>query len=318
MRIAIFLVAVVGGVVCHLTCAAAAEPAFQGKPLTWWFNWWATNREGPLRSFDGPLVRTADLSQCGPAFSEMGPAAVPFIMERLRETSPLQLDYRVAARYFGYIGSNAIPQLVKAVESPNLAVRQAASFALVPYAGNLLSVEESARIFGKTLGDQDGDVILASVEALDKIGSAASNCVPRVIRVLQTSLTDTNKPDSWKWSATAFGTHILASVGPPAANAIPVLTNLLHVPPPVDQLGAAVAIWRINSDTNTILPVLLKWCKFGYLDAMNILGEIGPAAKAAVPFLLYRAKGSDLLQQRSASAALKRIDPEAAAKAGIQ
>jgi HEAT repeat protein len=303
--------------VWHLSVLGAAEPAYQGKPLSWWFNWWATNREGPLGSADGPIVPTADLSQCGPAFSAMGPAAVPFIIERLREKGSLQLDYRVAARYFGYIGSNAIPQLVKAVESPNLAVRQVASFALVPYAGNLLSAEETTRIFGKTLGDQDGDVILASVEALDKIGSAASNCVPGLIRVLQTSLTDTNKPDSWKWSATAFGTHILAAVGPPATKAIPVLTNLLHAPPPVDQLGAAVAIWRINSDTNTVLPVLLKWCD-GYLDAMNILGEIGPAAEAAVPFLLYRAKGSDLLQQRSASAALKRIDPEAAAKAGIE
>ncbi len=110
----------------------------------------------------------------------------------------------------------------------------------------------------------------------------------------------------------------MASVGPPAASAIPVLTNLLHAPPLVDELGAAVAIWRITGDTSTALPILLKWTGYGWYYAIDALGEMGPAAKAAIPLLLPMAKGPDSLRQRSASATLKRIDPESAAKAGVK
>jgi HEAT repeat protein len=148
--------------------------------------------------------------------------------------------------------------------------------------------------------------------------SSASNSVPELIRVLHASLTDSNKSDGWKSETTALGTHILASVGSPAASAVPVLTDLLHAPPPVDELGAAVAVWRITGDASTALPGLLKWSGYGWYKAIDTLGEMGPAAKAAVPLLLPMAKGGDSLRQRSASAALKRIDPEAAAKAGVK
>jgi HEAT repeat protein len=216
------------------------------------------------------------------------------------------------------MGSNAIPQLVHAMEDPNPAVRQAAAHALVPHAGNGLAVSETARIFGKALEDWDDEVIATSLEALDKTGSSASNSVPELIRVLHASVADRHKSDVWKWEVTALGTHILASVGPPAASAVPILTHLLHAPPPADELGAAIAIWRITGDTSTALPVIRKWSGYGSLCAIDTLGEMGPAAKAAVPLLLPMAKGPDSLRQRSASAALEKIDPEAAAKAGVK
>jgi HEAT repeat protein len=315
--IAMFLVAVIGGA-CHLVHAAALEPGYESKPLSWWLSWWSTNREGGWTSADGLPFRVADLSQGRPALSEMGPAAVPFIIERVRREDNLRLDRLQAAAYFGYLGSNAIPQLVSAMKDPNPAVRQAATHALVPHAGNALSVSETARIFGKALGDGDDEVIATSLEALDRIGSSASNCVPELIRVLHISLTDSNKSDAWKWETTALGTHILASVGSPAASAVPILTNLLHAPPPVDELGAAVAVWRITGDTSTALPVLLKWSGYGWLKAIETLGEMGPAANGAVPLLLSMAKGRDSLRQRIASAALKRIDPDAEGKGGVK
>ena len=312
-----FLVAVVGGA-CHLGRADALEPSYESKPLSWWLSWWSTNHEGGWTSGAGLPFRAADLSQCRPALSEMGPAAVPFIIERLRGKGDLGLDRLQGAAYFGYLGSNAIPQLAGAMEDFNPAVRQAATHALVAYAGNALSMSETARIFGKALGDGDDEVIATALEALDKIGASASNSVAELIRVLDASLTASNKSDAWKWETTALGTHILASVGSPAASAVPILTNLLHAPPPVDELGAAVAVWRITGDTSTALPVLLKWSGYGWLKAIDTLGEMGPAANAAVPLLLSMAKGSDSIRQRIASAALKRIDPEAAGKAGVK
>jgi hypothetical protein len=240
------------------------------------------------------------------------------VIERLREKSPLRLYPQRAATYFGYIGSNAIPQLLHAMDDPNREVRQACSLALVPYAGNALSTNETSQVFGNALRDPDGEVILASLEALDHIGPAASNSVPDLIRVLNTALTDSNKEDTWKWSATAFGTHILAAIGPAAASAAPVLTNLLQRPGPADELGAAVALWRVASNTTETLPVLLKWSGNGYWYAFHTLDEMGPAAKAAVPELLSWATNAAWVHLTNVSATLKRIDPQAATKVGIQ
>ena len=313
-----FLLTAIGGPVCSRRSTPALGPTFQGKSLDWWLSWWSTNRQGPRVSADGPRFQSADLSQCQPALSAIGPPAVPFVIKRLREKPPLRLDRQQAATYFGYIGSNAIPQLLQAMHDPDRAVRRACSLALVPYAGNALSTDETAQVFGNALRDPDGEVILASLEALDHIGPAASNSVPDLIRVLNTALADSSKEDTWKWSATAFGTHILAAIGPAAASAAPVLTNLLQRPGPGDELGAAVALWRVNSNTTETVPVLLKWSGNGYWYAFHTLGEMGPAAKAAVPQLLVWATNAAGVQQTNASATLKRIYPQAAAKTGIK
>lgn len=312
-----FLVALVGGLGSHLARAAAPEPAYQGRPLGGWLSWWSTNREGGWVSADGPPFRTADLSQCEPALSAMGPAAVPFILERVRQGGALRLDRLPAARYFGHLGAKAIPQLLNALADPNPAVRQAAAHALVPHAGQALSVRDTARLFGPALEDGDDEVITTALEALDKIGVAASNALPALLRVLHVSLTASNKPDAWQWQVTALSTHILAAVGPPAASAVPLLAHLIHAPPPADALGAAVALWRITGQTSLALPVILQKSGEGSLSAIDTLGEMGPAAKAAVPMLRRMAQGPDSLRQRSAAAALERIAP-AAASAGIK
>jgi hypothetical protein len=258
------------------------------------------------------------LSKCQPVLSAIGPAAVPFVLQRLGEKPPLRLHSQQAAEYFGYIGSNAIPQLLQALDDPNPEVRRACLVALTPYAGNLLSTNETARVFGKALTDLDDEVILASLEGLDRIGSAASNSVPDLIRVLNMAVTDSNKADTWKWSTTAFGTHILATVGPAATNAAPVLKSLLQRPGRGDELGAAVALWHVSSNSTETVPVLLKWSGNGYWYALQTLGEMGPAAKVAVPQLLLWATNGAWVHRTNIAAALKLIDPVAAAKAGIK
>lgn len=319
MPLAVLLLAIVGALACPSAHAAPVEPVYQGKPLGWWLTWWSTNREGPwMESGDTPRFRSADLSQCGPAFSEMGSAAIPFILERVREKDPSLAYSPWVARYFGYIGPDAIPQLTKALEDPNPAVRRAAALALESFALGSLSTNETARVFAKALDDEDDVVSCASVEALAKIGKAASNSVPGLIRSLQASLTDTNKSDDWKHIVRCGGAAILADIGPPASNAVPVLTNLLASGQFLHDMDAAIAIWRISSNTSTTLPVLLRYGERGYLKAIDTLGEMGPAAKAAVPFLLRNSMSTDPFYRRSASAALKRIDPEAAAKAGVK
>ena len=52
--------------------------------------------------------------------------------------------------------------------------------------------------------------------------------------------------------------------------------------------------------------------------AAQILGEFGPGAKGAVPALLQSLRDRENAVREAASAALKQIDPKAAAKAGVR
>ena len=52
--------------------------------------------------------------------------------------------------------------------------------------------------------------------------------------------------------------------------------------------------------------------------ALEALGKIGPAAKEAVPALVEIVKNGKKAMRKQAGDALKRIDPKAAAKAGVR
>ena len=54
----------------------------------------------------------------------------------------------------------------------------------------------------------------------------------------------------------------------------------------------------------------MGWAKEGYVrdHAAKALGQIGPAAKAAVPALTKLVKERDVFSHRSAAEALKKID----------
>ena len=52
--------------------------------------------------------------------------------------------------------------------------------------------------------------------------------------------------------------------------------------------------------------------------AAQILGELGPGAKEAVPALLQSLRDRENAVRDAAAAALKQIDPKAAAKAGVR
>jgi HEAT repeat protein len=54
------------------------------------------------------------------------------------------------------------------------------------------------------------------------------------------------------------------------------------------------------------------------VPAIDLLSEIGPEAKEAVPALLKTLKGNDLLARLLAATALGKIDPKAAKEAGLR
>jgi HEAT repeat protein len=116
---------------------------------------------------------------------------------------------------------------------------------------------------------------------------------------------------------------VLGSAGPEARGAVPALRKALKDESPAVRLNAAAALWRVTGDGKSALPVLVAALKREEplplrVQAARKLGEVGPAAKAAVPALLEAWRDPDTSAQNFAAIALKAIDPEAAAKAGVR
>jgi hypothetical protein len=148
-------------------------------------------------------------------------------------------------------------------------------------------------------------------------------------------------------------TLVLGSFGALAEAAVPALCAVLADPDPIVSKTAADAIIQISRDPGTVIPRLVELlqdpsadtrkravevlCHFGPAAQAAVvplaaalkdhdapvrrwaafaLGEIGPEAKAAVPDLLdYRGAAPDLRGRAVATAALKKIDPDALARA---
>jgi hypothetical protein len=91
-----------------------------------------------------------------------------------------------------------------------------------------------------------------------------------------------------------------------------------------DEVSAAVALWKITSNANLALPIILHELpqsdtKVGSGTLVNTLKDMGPRAKVAFPVLLDKLPwAADYHARRVITEALKAIDPEAADKAGIK
>jgi len=115
----------------------------------------------------------------------------------------------------------------------------------------------------------------------------------------------------------------LGSLGPKAKAAAPALLQALECKDDVLCGPAASALVKIQAEPDRAIPLLIG-CLLdregrGRPDVVEALGEFGPKAGAAVPMLVK------LLADRSSKdimaavpTALKNIDPDAAAKAGVK
>ena len=85
---------------------------------------------------------------------------------------------------------------------------------------------------------------------------------------------------------------------------------------------AAMALFRIDPENHHTLESLTGLLKDPDIRmrrrAADYLGQIGPAAQTAVPVLLWLMREEDASTALKAAAALCKIDPRAAAQAGIR
>jgi hypothetical protein len=114
----------------------------------------------------------------------------------------------------------------------------------------------------------------------------------------------------------------LATCGPRAKIAAPALIEALKGKDETVYCAAARALARIQADPETAVPALMGRLAdlrgHGRPEVVAALGQYGPRAKAAVP-MLVRMLGDHSSKEiiRIVPVALKQIDPEAAAAAGV-
>lgn len=141
----------------------------------------------------------------------------------------------------------------------------------------------------ESLADEDPDTRIAALNVLGRIGPE-----PEIIQLLIVALRDPYV------AVRNTAIAVLRRFGPKARDAVPALVALLQDP-------------RLHSVTESerLTDELGPW------PAARALGAIGAEARPAVPQLLRALADRNLDIREAAAAALRRIDPEAAARAGV-
>jgi HEAT repeat protein len=170
----------------------------------------------------------------------------------------------------------------------------------------------------KSLVDEDSFVRSFSARSLGYIGREDTLVVPALIKNL-------NDSDA---EARYCACLALGQFGTRATSAAPSLLAALNDHDAYVRATAAIALVQIEPDNeiqiNSLMPILIE--NINGIDGKDInfrsttataLGLCGEKAKQAVPALLSAARVTTGHEQRKIIAALKKIDPQSTANAGL-
>jgi HEAT repeat protein len=244
-------------------------------------------------------------------------SAVPALTRLL--TDGFEPDWRAEAMdLLGELGPDARPSahaICEDLTAGGARVRLSAARALarIKPGGNCCG-----ELLGVARADVKGEVRAAAAEALWHCGMRRP-----AVAILTEWLRDESQGRRWE-AAQALG-----RIGPAARDALPALRALCRQNR--DYLGvmSAAAVWRIATPVESggvvfdprqdALATLLDIAKDrdapGFLDALEVLGEIGPEARAAVPVLTWLLTAPKPHIPCYAAGALGSIGPDAAAAA---
>jgi HEAT repeat protein len=159
--------------------------------------------------------------------------------------------------------------------------------------------------------DADDRVRIEAARALGKIGEGAASASRAIAAVLDDPHGGETVRGAAAWA--------LARVDPSSADTAAALHMAAE-----DRSGhvgvcAAEALWKVSPESGR--SILALAARLGdpavQQAAAQALYRIGPAAKEAVPALLAAAKAKDRLFRESVLLALRKIDPQATAKARL-
>ena len=222
---------------------------------------------------------------------------------------------------FYYVGTNSIPHAIALLKHPSPTVRRTAARGLAELREKSAAAKQAIPALIEALSDEDQDVRFDAAVALAAMGADASNAVPALAKIVTNMALGSSSESDVRLHAIVM--MALGKIGPPAISTLPLLKASLQETNSYLSGQAAVAIWRISGDVATALPVLLREMP-GTVeprkgDWIVALGEMGPRAKEAVPQLRTElARDRFIFVLDDVTNALKKIDPQAAAEAGVK
>lgn len=232
-------------------------------------------------------------------------AAVPLLIKTLRDRD--QDVRRSAARSLAQLGLKT----ETAIPAVNTAMKDEDDYIRFWFAYKLKGVRAEAKklvpVLVEVLKLPDDELCSKAAELLGCLGPEAKSAVP----ALEERLKDTNA--DVRRAAAAALMHIRTE------GAIPALIQSLKDKDPVIRGRAGVALAHMGKAAVPALRDALKGEDRPVRGAAAYaLGRIGAAARPAVPALMDMLKSKDTYLRTVAANALKKIDPEAAAGAGVK
>ena len=159
----------------------------------------------------------------------------------------------------------------------------------------------------------EGDAVTGEQEKWDvittigRMGAKAGPAVPSLVRVLAARRGDEQGPRFFDEKDAAA--RALGRIGPAAKNAVPFLVTAMRTE---TRRSAARALGRMGATAVLAVPDLVGMLAaepFLSSLATQVLGSIGPGARAVVPALINRLNHKSPAVAADAAVALLRIDP---------
>jgi HEAT repeat protein len=238
--------------------------------------------------------------------------AIPRLIAMLGNTNQQTLNFTMEALgRFGEDAKGAIPKLMK------LADKEESMWGAISALGSM-GPDATPKLVKLYREGKHGQESWAA-NAFAKQGPIAATAVPALMENLQAE----------RAGKTARAAWVLGYLGAPARVSVPRLIELTRDTDPQVRVRAAEAAWRLDWQTNAVLPVMVAelrdWSKDpnalrGNTEdehsqsrqavAAEVLGEIGPAAREAIPLLQLMLQSSFDSQREPAAEALKRIQQQ--------
>lgn len=267
---------------------------------------------------------------------EFGPAVVPATIETLKDPRTAYYGCLVLSE-LGPGAKQAVPALTDILSSPESEVRQEAALALSQIGP---AAKSAVPALVKRLGtEQEPSILLAVIFAIGKIGEPAAAAVP-VIETMRAEGDDQRRvvtawclaaiqPDDNDERDRSLQTLIDALQNPDRRVRIVAAQGLLDLnPKPADVMPQITQLMRTANEETTrdILDTLASLGKDAVpaliealddeqvrLQAIQIIGRIGPNASGAVPALIRALSEQDPTTQAEVLFALASIGPQAEA-----
>jgi len=225
---------------------------------------------------------------CTEALGNIGPsaqAAVPRMMVALRNDQS-ELVRKDSAYAVGKIDTQAasLAMLTEAVQhdqAPKVRGEAAEAIAKIDRKARHIDVLVEA-----LRDDEDETVRTCAARALYLLGPRASPVVPALTAALEDP----------SHRVRAVATTALSNAGPKAKSAVPTLRRLLTNPDHNVRLNVAIVLWWLEWDGEEIDPALTELLDVSRdpsrvtapairIETVELLEQIGPAARGAVPAL---------------------------------